>query len=172
LHPDVLLHDRLPTLDEYRDLCTAVGWAPVINFDAAPASLARSLLGVVAVVDGRTVGMGRVVGDVAIYHYVQDVVVHPDQQHRGIGDAIVGRLVAQVRARAPERAFIGVFAATGSAPFYERHGFVVHEALTGMFQVVQGRATTGPDARTCARLRCRADRTGILQGYVKPWRNL
>ncbi len=137
MDPDVVLHDRLPTLEEYRDLCTAVGWAPVINFDAAPVSLARSLLGVVAVVDGRAVGMGRVVGDGAIYHYVQDVVVHPEQQHRGIGDAIIGRLVALVSTRAPERAFIGLFAATGTAPFYGRHGFVVHEALTGMFQVVQ-----------------------------------
>jgi GNAT superfamily N-acetyltransferase len=136
MHPDVVLDDRLPTLDEYRDLCTAVGWAPVLNFDAAPASLARSLLGVVATLGDRTVGMGRVVGDGAIYHYVQDVVVHPDLQRSGIGDAIVGRLVAQIHARAPERAFIGVFAATGTTPFYERHGFIEHEALLGMFQVV------------------------------------
>lgn len=136
MHPDVVLHDRLPTIDEYRDLCTAVGWAPVLNFDAAPASLARSLLGVVATRDGRVVGMGRVVGDGAIYHYLQDVVVQPDLQRSGIGDAIVGRLVARIHAQAPERAFIGVFAATGTAPFYERHGFVEHEALLGMFQVV------------------------------------
>jgi GNAT superfamily N-acetyltransferase len=136
MHPDVVLHDRLPTIDEYRDLCTAVGWAPVLNFDAAPASLAGSLLGVVATRDGRAIGMGRVVGDGAIYHYVQDVVVHPDLQRSGIGNAIVGRLVARIHAQAPERAFIGVFAATGTAPFYERHGFIEHEALLGMFQVV------------------------------------
>jgi GNAT superfamily N-acetyltransferase len=138
MHADVVLHDRLPTLDEYRDLCTAVGWAPVLNFDAAPASLSRSLLGVVATLHGRTVGMGRVVGDGAIYHYVQDVVVHPDLQRSGIGDAIVARLVARIHAQAPERAFIGVFAATGTQPFYERHGFIEHEALLGMFQVVRG----------------------------------
>ena len=137
MHPDVVLHDRLPSIDEYRDLCTVVGWAPVINFDAAPASLARSLLGVVAAQGGRTVGMGRVVGDGAIYHYLQDVVVHPDLQKHGIGDAIVGRLVARIHAQAPERAFLGVLAATGTAPFYERHGFIEHEALLGMFQVVQ-----------------------------------
>jgi len=143
MHPDVVFHDRLPTLDEYRDLCTAVGWAPVINLEAAPASLARSLLGVVATQGGRTVGMGRVVGDGAIYHYVQDVVVHPDQQKRGIGDAIVSRLVARIHAQAPERAFIGVFAATGTTPFYERHGFIEHEALSGMFQVVPAAASNG-----------------------------
>ncbi len=137
MHPNVVLHDRMPTIDEYRDLCTAVGWAPVLNFDAAPASLARSLLGVVATLHGRTVGMGRVVGDGAIYHYVQDVVVHPDLQKRGIGDAIVARLVARIHEQAPERAFIGVFAATGTQPFYERHGFIEHEALLGMFQVVR-----------------------------------
>ena len=143
MHPDVVLHDRLPTPDEYRDLCTAVGWAPVMNFDAAPASLARSLLGVVATLHGRAIGMGRVVGDGAIYHYVQDVVVHPDLQRRGIGDAIVGRLVATIQAQAPERAFIGVFAAKGTTPFYERHGFIEHEALQGMFQVVPSGSDDG-----------------------------
>jgi len=143
MHPDVVLHDRLPTIDEYCDLCTAVGWAPVMNFDAAPASLARSLLGVVATLRGRTVGMGRVVGDGAIYHYVQDVVVHPDLQKRGIGDAIVGRLVARVHTQAPERAFVGVFAATGTKRFYERHGFIEHEALLGMFHVVPGSPSGG-----------------------------
>jgi len=35
MDPAVALHDHLPTLAAYRDLCTAVGWAPAINFDAA-----------------------------------------------------------------------------------------------------------------------------------------
>jgi hypothetical protein len=55
------LIDRVPTPDEYRALCTAVGWADIIDFGAAPVSLARSICAVVAVDDGRTIGMGRVV---------------------------------------------------------------------------------------------------------------
>lgn len=35
--------ERLPSIEEYRALCTAVGWQDVMNFEAAVGSLARSL---------------------------------------------------------------------------------------------------------------------------------
>ena len=55
--PDLTLLERLPTPAEYRALCESVGWGGLINFDAAPDSLARSLFGVV-VTDGDT-AIGR-----------------------------------------------------------------------------------------------------------------
>ena len=134
--PYVLI-ERLPTAEEYRHLCEEVGWGPIMNFEAAPASLARSLYGVVALHLGHAVGMARLVGDGAIYHYLQDVVVHPDHQQRGLGRRLVQAAVAHVQARAPDRAFLGVFAAQGAAPFYRKAGFERHDALTGMFQVAR-----------------------------------
>ena len=131
------LLERLPTPEEYRRLCEAVGWGPVMNFEAAPTSLERSLYGVVALHLGQAVGMARIVGDGAIYHYLQDVVVHPDHQHRGIGRRLVAAAVAHAQAHAPDRAFLGVFAAEGTESFYRSAGFERHDALTGMFQVVR-----------------------------------
>jgi hypothetical protein len=69
------LEERLPTLDEHRHICVDVGWEAVINFDAAAESLRESRCAFVAVRDEATVGMGRIVGDGAIYFYVQDVAV-------------------------------------------------------------------------------------------------
>jgi GNAT superfamily N-acetyltransferase len=132
------LIDRLPTLEEYRALCTAVGWGDIIDFDAAPASLLGSLHAVVAVDTGRVIGMGRLVGDGSIYFYLQDIAVDPAHQHGGVGEAIVSRLMAHVRARATRAAFVGLFAVAGSEPFYRRHGFERHDGLIGMFQVVPG----------------------------------
>lgn len=129
--------ERLPTADEYRTLCDAVGWTAVMNYDVAAASLARSLYGVVALHGERTVGMARVVGDGAIYHYLQDVVVDPGYQRRGIGGRMVAQVVAHLHERAPARAFVGVFAAEGTEAFYRAHGFERHRVLTGMFQVVR-----------------------------------
>jgi hypothetical protein len=37
---------------------------------------------------------------------------------------------------APAKAFIGLFAAGHSAPFYAEHGFAQHPGMTGMFRVV------------------------------------
>ncbi len=135
---DVMLHDRAPTLDEYRALCDAVGWSPVIDFEAAQISLARSLVAVVAVHEGRVVGMGRLVGDGAMYAYLQDLAVDPVFHRRGIGDALVARLVAHARARLRPKAFLGVFATAAGADLYRRHGFERHAVLEGMFQVIRG----------------------------------
>jgi GNAT superfamily N-acetyltransferase len=131
------LIDRVPTPAEYRALCTAVGWADIIDFDAAPASLARSLFGVVAVEERHVIGMGRLVGDGAMYFYVQDVAVDPDRRHEGVGEAIVARLVAHVRTRVTREAFVGLFAVAGTEPFYGRHGFERRDGMVGMFRVVR-----------------------------------
>ncbi len=128
---------RLPTAEEYRAICTAVGWQDVMNVGAAPAALARSLYAVVVEHGGAAVGMGRLVGDGAIYYYVQDVAVLPEHQGRGIGRQIVDALVAWTRHHAPDQAFLGLFAAAGTDRFYRQHGFDRHEELEGMFQVVQ-----------------------------------
>lgn len=126
--------ERAPTDREYRDICIAVGWGGVLNFDAARQSLANSLYCVVAECDDRAVGMGRIVGDAAIYFYIQDIAVLPAYQHKGIGTMIVDWLVAYLRDKAPEQAIIGLFAAEGTRPFYERHGFKVADN-TGMYRV-------------------------------------
>ena len=79
--------------------------------------------------------MGRVVGDGAIFFYLQDIAVLPEHQGAGVGSQIVERLLADIARRAPPQAFVGLFASAGRAPFYERYGFQAHSALTGMFQV-------------------------------------
>ena len=110
-----------------------------MNFEAAADAVPRSLYGAVAVLDDQVVGMGRIVGDGAIFYYLQDVVVLPEHQGQGLGTWIVDRLVALVQANAPEKAFLGVFAAPGTLPFYQKFGFDVRPALTGMYQVIPKR---------------------------------
>jgi GNAT superfamily N-acetyltransferase len=128
------LEPRAPTLDEFRHICAEVGWEPVINFDAAEDSLDNSIHCVVAILGTEAVGMGRVVGDGAIYFYIQDVAVVPGHQGRGLGERIMKELVDWLEANAPEQAFIGLFAAAGTEPFYRRFGFETHAGMTGMFQ--------------------------------------
>jgi len=58
-------------------------------------------------------------------------------ESRGVGDLVVAELVGWARHHAPDRAFLGLFAAAGTDRFYRRHGFERHEELEGMFQVVR-----------------------------------
>lgn len=130
------LVDRVPTAQEHRALSDSVGWSHAFAWEVMPASLAASVCGVVVQHEGRTVGMGRVVGDGIHFFYVQDVAVEPEHQGNGLGDEILRRLVAAVDRVAPPKAFIGLFAAGSSTSFYESHGFAVHRGMTGMFRVV------------------------------------
>lgn len=131
----VLIVDRVPTIDEYRMLCASVGWESVIDVAQAPAALASSLVACVALDDGRVVGMARLVGDGSIYFYVQDVAVLPSHQGRGVGGMLLRRLMDWLSHNAPDKAFVGLFAAAGTEGFYRREGFEAHTGLVGLFRV-------------------------------------
>lgn len=83
------------------------------------------------------VGMGRIVGDGAIYFYIQDIVVHPDYQKNGIGKEIMTILDEYLKRNAPDKAFVGLFASQGKEPFYEKYNFKDYSPnMTGMFTVI------------------------------------
>ncbi|TMU87256.1 GNAT family N-acetyltransferase [Bacillus sp. BHET2] len=132
---EVLLH-TFPTIDEYIDLCTSVGWKDFMNFDVAEISIRNSVFSVIVKENHNIIGMGRIVGDGAIYFYIQDIVVHPEYQGRGIGKDIMSALMEYLEENAPEKAFIGLFASKGKEEFYEKYDFNDYSPnMTGMFKV-------------------------------------
>lgn len=86
------------------ELYSAVGWT---TYTKAPAVLERALAGSATVViatgvvatgtaaaDGeRVVGLARVVSDGETICYLQDVLVHPSVQRRGLGMRLVGAVL-------------------------------------------------------------------------------
>lgn len=87
------LESRLPSYEEYCNLCRSAGWGEIINFSVADKSLENSIYGVIVRDDGNnTIGMGRIVGDGAIYFYIQDIVVSPQYQGQGIGTEILNKI--------------------------------------------------------------------------------
>ena len=67
--------------------------------------------------------MGRVIGDGGWYFHVIDMAVLPEHQRRGVGDTLLGALLAEVRARAPGDAYVNLLADPPGVRLYERHGF-------------------------------------------------
>lgn len=138
MHRDYITYRRVPTIQEYEKICTDVGWKEFINFEVAEQSLEQSLFGVVVEFRGEVVGMGRVVGDGAIYFYLQDIAVVPTHRSRGIGDFIMTAITQYLQEHAPDKAFVGLFSSHGKESFYKRYGFNKHEGMTGMFGVIHG----------------------------------
>ena len=114
--------ERLPSEDEYNELRASVGWG-VYEGGVADAALPGSLFCVCALVAGSVVGMARVIGDVGLTFYVQDVIVRPEYQRQGIGTMLMERTMAYIRTHAHHNSVIGLMAAAGKEPFYERYGF-------------------------------------------------
>jgi ribosomal protein S18 acetylase RimI-like enzyme len=69
------------------------------------------------------VGCGRLIGDGAIYFYIQDVIVLPQFQKMGIGKMIIDDIMIFLKSIPRESAFVGLMAAEGAKEFYQKFGF-------------------------------------------------
>ena len=127
---------RTPTIDEYQNLRNLVGWWQTKD-NAAEKALNNSLFAIVALDDDSTVGFGRIIGDGGLYFYIQDVIVHPDHQNKGVGKLLMQELMNYISANAEPGACIGLMAANGLEKYYASFGFKTRDAQApGMYQVL------------------------------------
>jgi GNAT superfamily N-acetyltransferase len=111
-----------PTAAAFADFRQTCGWG-TISPSVADAALRGSVVDVSCLSKGALIGFGRVVGDGVLYHYLQDIIVHPDWRGKGVGRLIVEALLDEVRLIAPKGATIGLMSANGKDAFYEKFGF-------------------------------------------------
>jgi len=133
--------EQPPTIGEYNRMRAHVGWGAYADVQAAAHGLEHSLFHVTVRDSAELIGMGRVIGDGAITFYIQDVIVIEAYRGRGIGKAIMDRIMAYIARTATEDAVVGLFAAKGKEAFYERFDFIPrpNEALgKGMIQFWSG----------------------------------
>ena len=101
--------ERPPTVLEHKTLWEAVGWGKV-NIEMTEQSIANSVYCLIAISDGNVIGMGRIVGDGAMYYYIQDVAVLPEYQNMGIGKQIIEKLLKYIKNNCSGAGFVGLFA--------------------------------------------------------------
>jgi len=117
--------NRIATSSEFRELRNNAGWRLPPD-TMMRVCLPRSIFGICAETEGgKTVGMGRVVGDGGIQLFITDVIVHSEWQNRGIGTGIMTLLMQQIEQCVTPASFVGLFSALGRARFYEKFGFTV-----------------------------------------------
>ncbi|WP_196812599.1 GNAT family N-acetyltransferase [Butyrivibrio sp. XPD2002] len=118
--------DNILTPEDFVRLRVTTGFAD-IPVPHARKALQNGLLNVSAVKDGKLIGMGRLVGDGAMYWYLQEIIVLPEYQGLGIGTMIVNHLVdyAVKNSSTGKITTIGGVSARGKEGFYEKLGFEV-----------------------------------------------
>jgi GNAT superfamily N-acetyltransferase len=107
-------------LEEVLGLYRAAGWTEYLkDVEGLRTGIAASLLNVVAREDGLVAGYARVVGDGATVIVIQDLLVRPDCQGRGLARS----LVESVLQRYPKVRQRILLCDTVLEPFYKKLGF-------------------------------------------------
>ena len=92
------IREGLDGLDESEilKLYDSVGW---VNHTSRPADLAAALKNstylVTCCVDGRLIGLARCLSDDVFISYLQEILVDPEFQGRGIGRRLLGKCLAR-----------------------------------------------------------------------------
>lgn len=67
--------------------------------------------------------MGRLIGDGGLFYQVVDMAVMPEHQSRGLGKAIMQRLIDYIDAHAPAGAYVSLIADGDANKLYAQYGF-------------------------------------------------
>ena len=88
-------------------------------------SMAHNLFSIVAVSDGEIIGMGRLLGDGALFWYINDILILTEHQGKGIGRDIVKRLIQYIKENSTPNTSVPIylFCAKDKEGFYEKLGF-------------------------------------------------
>lgn len=119
---DVTIKNIPPKLDEFIALRANVGWGDTPAC-LGQSALNNSLFHVIARRNEELVGMARIVGDGAIFFYIQDLIVSPEYQHKGIGDLLMQSIECYLSKAATSGSTVGLFSAAGKEAFYARYGY-------------------------------------------------
>ncbi len=116
---------------DFNALRAAVGWERHSS-QAVRQALKNTLYLVKAqAADGKVIGMARVIGDIGVNFYIQDVIVLPEYQGTGLGKKLMDKVMDYIKKKAKPGCFIGLMSAVGKEGFYEKYGFIKRPA-TGL----------------------------------------
>ena len=108
---------------EFMHVREALG-LPALGFPVAARAVRDDLFNVVVLLDGeKPVACARVIGDGVLTFLIQDVLVVPKHQRKGIGSKIMKIVLGHLETVAQPGAFVGLMAAPGTEGFFAKHGF-------------------------------------------------
>ncbi|WP_345774621.1 GNAT family N-acetyltransferase [Devosia sp. SD17-2] len=73
--------------------------------------------------DGRAIGMGRIIGDGGTAFQIVDIALEPEHHGKGLGKAIMSALAERLRTHAPEGAYVSLIADGDTRHLYAKYGF-------------------------------------------------
>ena len=119
------LIEKVPSVEEYNNLTNTVYWGRR-DEKVVKEALKNSIYCICAYEENELVGFGRIIGDKTIFLYLQDIMVNPKYQGKGIGRKIIENILQKVDNFKKINPNIKVYlcASKDRESFYEQFGFV------------------------------------------------
>lgn len=114
--------EKLPTESEYNKLRETAGWGALDSVSVEKA-LPNSLYSITATLNNEVIAFARVVGDGFLCFYIQEIIVHPSHQGKGIASQFMKFIFNYLKNNATNRSYIAVFSGKNLERFYEQYGF-------------------------------------------------
>ena len=141
------IEHRIPPVEDYLRLREVAGLTPR-DRASAEAGLPNSSVAVVVTEGQATVGMGRVIGDGALFFQVVDIAVEPRLHGQGLGKAIMAALMERLAGIVPGRAYVSLIADGEAHRLYAQYGFEeVGPASRGMAMWLERSGEFAPQPR-------------------------
>ncbi|TYB32220.1 MAG: GNAT family N-acetyltransferase [Candidatus Mcinerneyibacterium aminivorans] len=118
----IKIYEKNIAADDFIDLRKEVGWN-CVEKKYIKHALKNNLFSVHARIGNRIVGYGRVIGDNGFTFYIQDMMIRPDYQKKGIGRKLMIRIMDYLKKNCPKGTMICLMAAKGKEGFYKKFGF-------------------------------------------------
>lgn len=119
---NIKLVNTAPPLSEFIEFRANCGWGR-LSPKVAKKTLEGGLVNITAFDQNNVAGFGRIIGDGAIYFYVQDLIVGDPYRGKGLGADIMNQLIDQVRRIASPGASLGLMSVLDKEEFYKQFGF-------------------------------------------------
>jgi len=118
---EIFLHQERPIdAQSVRSLYSSVGWWPE-RTEEQIAYVLRQDVAIGAWDADHLIGFARIVSDHCLHAYIEDVIVYPSYQRRGIGRLLMTQLLDALS----HIETITLFCTSDLVPFYEEQGFRV-----------------------------------------------
>ena len=110
--------------EDFYALYTSAGWGNP-SLEQIEVALTNSLITFTAIVDGKVVGMARLLGDRAMSYYLKDFVIFPEYQRQGIGRQMITHIENYIRNQSKDGwvSTLELMSVKGKEPFYRKMGF-------------------------------------------------
>lgn len=120
----IIVQENNLTIQQFEYLYNSTKWDP-FSSNQIGSSLKNDIYHVSAWIDDEIIGMGRLLGDKAMYWYIQNLIVLPEYQSIGVGTTIMNYLLAFVRKNSisSSQVVIGLMCSEHTAPFYQKFSF-------------------------------------------------